>query len=338
MRALRFNADFEERLSGKPPKPQLNAALEFFAFWLTDRPVLVHRDYPAAYFDHVEAQVGARPVVATSGDAEDWWGTSEPVELMRALNSKTEFLRWCQGHWPMRAQVCDDLDAVRACVQTGTYLIKASDGMSGRGHQRVTPAELPQLTFPWRAPVVVEPLFARTRDVSALWVPEEKRFIFYANEIDQRFQWRGSLLHSPTLAEPPSGTGDWALRLAELQRSVAARGYHGPFSVDAFFYDEHATEHFHPGSEMNPRKTMGWLAYQFARASSAPWVKLALRPRVLSEAAWDAAVTHPSAQLLSPPRNPFAWYVVRGDSEAAVREHEAEFLRALPEAPARGRA
>lgn len=338
MRALRFNADFEERLSGKPPRPQLNATLEFFAFWLTNRPVLVHREYPSKYLDHIHSQTGSRPVVVTSGDAEDWWGQSKPEDLMRSLNSKTEFLRWCQEHWPMQARVCENLEAIRACVLEGTYLIKASDGMSGRGHQRVTPAELPQLIFRWKDPVVVEPLFRRTRDVSALWIAEENRFIYYANEIDQRFQWRGSLLHRPTVADPPSGTGDWSLRLEELQRSVAARGYTGPFSVDAFFYGEEGNEHFHPGSEMNPRKTMGWLAYQFAKEASAQWVKLAMRPVVLSEETWANTVRNPSAQLLSPPLNPFVWYIVRAESAREVLAREAEFLKALPGAQARGKA
>lgn len=340
MPSLRFNVDFEEVLSGRPSRPHLIATLEFFAFWVTNEKVLVHRDYSPRYLNYVAELCGHKIEITRNDTAIDWWGETQNLPLMRVLSSKTEFLKWWLKRWPLEAAVCQNAQELENAIGEGWYLIKKSDGMSGRGHIKVRRDDLTAASrIDWKAPVVVEPLYDRVADVSALWIAEESRFIYYQNSIDQRFQWRGSILNSKTFNTPPEDSGKWAHQLDELKKDVSARGYQGPFSVDAFYYLKDGLKVFHPGSEMNPRKTMGWLAYQLWKKEKTAFFKLAMHPCVLKSEDWIRVNQMPSARLLSPEDNMFVWYFVTGTNIDELERKEAEFLKALPlVAPARDRA
>ncbi len=339
-RPLRFNADFELVLQGLPPKPSLNATLEFFLFWLEPAPVRTHREYPENYLRYVEALAGQRPRIVKAGEARDWWGSLDKFELARDLNSKASFADWLRARGRATGIVCRRWEELVAAVGEGEYLAKKSDGMSGRGHVKVRCSELEGLRsrFDFRTPVVVEPLYARVRDVSALWLPDEERFIYYSNAIDSRFQWRSTTLDSDAFDAAPEGSGDWRELLAELQQDMHARGYAGHFSVDAFFYQRNHRTHFHPGSEVNARRTMGLIAYLFAKRSRARFFRLALVPAVITGEAWEKLSRSPHARLLSPERNPFVWFAVEADSHMDLEAKAEAFLRELPGARAPGKA
>lgn len=342
MRPVSVNVDFEETLLGRPARLSLRASVEFLALWVQSRPVLASRPYSEEYLKYVSEKSGHPTAIATQGDAEEWWGDTRQQELMRRLSSKTEFRSWWQTRWPLDARNCFSWTELTETIQAGPWLIKKSDGMSGRGHIKVIAAELPalreRLEKSLSQGVVVEPLYQRTRDLSALWLAEEKRFIYYANMIDDRFQWRGTILESSTLDSVPSGTGDWASYLGELQGFVGERGYHGPFSVDAFFYQTNDGDKFHPGSELNPRKTMGWVSYQLWEKHKAPFASLALVPLMLDERSWSTVAQFREAQLLSPVGCPFTWYWLEAGSAEELERRRREFLTKLPGAPVRDKA
>jgi hypothetical protein len=330
MPSLRFNVDFEEVLSGRPSRPHLIATLEFFAFWVTRERVLVHRAYSSRYLQYVAELTGHKIEITKNDSAYDWWGETANLPLMRQLSSKAEFLKWWLKRWPLEAAVCQNATELESAIGEGWHLIKKSDGMSGRGHIKVKREELTKIRLDWKSSVVIEPLYDRVLDVSALWIAEESRFIYYQNSIDQRFQWRSSFINRENLSLPPENSGQWVQHLQILQKEVSSRGYHGSFSVDAFYYVKEGRRIFHPGSEMNPRKTMGWLAYQLWKKDQSEFFKLAMHPIVLKSEDWLRVSQTTSARLLSPEDNMFVWYSVSGASETELEKKEAEFLRALP--------
>ena len=339
MKPISVNVDFEEVLLGKPARLSLRASVEFLALWVQERPLFASRPYSEAYLKYVSANTGQQASVTSQGESDDWWGETIHTELMRKLSSKTEFKTWWQARWPLEAHNCFSWQELDAIVQDGQWLIKKSDGMSGRGHQKVTREELPRLRERLEKTlslgVVAEPLYHRTRDISALWISEENRFIYYANLIDERFQWRGTILRHDCMSEVPEATQDWGVHLIALQKYVSGLGYQGPFSVDAFFYHTAAGEKFHPGSEMNPRKTMGWVTYQLWKKNKMASASLALVPLVLNDEAWLRVAQIPEAQLLSPPNCPFTWYWIEADSLTELEVKRAAFLTKLPEVPVR---
>jgi len=274
MRPIRVNADYDEVLAGRPPRALQVRAIECLAFWVQDAPVAVEGEYAEDYLIHVAHHSGRMPRPVRDRDAQNWWGQLTDLPLERRLNSKLWARNWWANHYRYEGGVAFDEASVLALLNpNGATLVKRDHGMSGRGHW-VIPADEWEAqkarVLPWLADgVVVEPLYARTQDVSALWLPEENRFIYYRNQVDARFQWRGCRIEregAPNFdVAQERALAPWREQLDLLARDVRSAGHLGPFSVDAFFYRGNDGELFMPCTEINARKTMGWVAYNLAK-------------------------------------------------------------------------
>ncbi len=276
MRPIRVNADFEEVLRGGHGKPSMNAAIECLAFWIQHKPVLAHREYPEDYLSYVESHTGHRPVLVQSGDADNWWGELKNIALENQLNSKIWARTWWRQHVAMPGVIAHSAAEVEAIILGGgTWLIKRDHGMSGRGHWRTNEAQWPETKIRLKAwfadGVIVEPYYQRVSDVSALWLPDERRFIYYRNFIDERFQWRGAQIENhgmPSFCEEEERwLKPWFAQLLVLAHEIQQLGYSEVFSVDAFFHQTEGGLVFMPCSEINARRTMGWIAYQLWKKS-----------------------------------------------------------------------
>ncbi|MBY0515668.1 MAG: hypothetical protein K2P81_02085 [Bacteriovoracaceae bacterium] len=342
MKPYRINIDFEEFISGKPRKPSLNSTIEFLFFSLTDHPILIHRKYSTDYLTHIESFRGFKAHIAESGEAVDYWGETKNIPLMKELSSKVNFLHWWDKRQKVHGFEVKSWDQVVEKVTTGEWLFKVSDGMSGRGHLKIHSNLLLQnkekIEKMILKGVVLEPLLERVQDLSALWLPDEKKYQFYTNIVDERFQWRGSIIDVNQMNQPPKETLNWAEDLKVLQKEISLKGYEGVFSVDAFFYTLDGHLHFHPGSEINPRKTMGWISYQLWKKNQSAFAGLRLFPISLTVTQWRELKYQKEVFVISPEESLFTWIWVEANSRHEMEEKIKRFATKLPEAPNRGKA
>ena len=319
MKPLIVNADYDDVLHGGKPDQRRVVAVECVAMWFLKAPLRVHRFYPESFLDYVEEFTGHRPQLLNRGEGENWWGALKQPELERELNSKLWAHLWWKPRWNLEGEICRTVDDVTRVLTNGkTAVLKRAHAMSGRGNKKMTQADWAKDSAQFESwltqGLVAEPFYQRVSDLSALWLPGEKRFIYYRNQIDDRFQWRGVVLENggePIFSsEELSAMGEWKKLLLQLAQDIEAKGYLGPFSVDAFFYLEEDRLKFHPCSEVNARKTMGWMALELWKKDRPSWCKLWLEPLKLNETEW-ARQHQTIAQdvwLLSPPDSPFVWY------------------------------
>lgn len=301
-RIVRVNIDFEEVLYGRRPVPAFNRELEFLAFWLQRDPVHVLGSYEDSYLAWVAEVTGHSPRLTREPATVDWWGETTRPGMAR-LNDKVTCFAWWSARYPLEGAICAEWEEVARLYRSapGAWLLKSSRGMSGRGHRLLVREDDCQAVPADLFPLVMEPLRERIRDVSALWLPEEERFVVYPNIVDSRFQWRGSVFDGREVDVPP----DWLDHLTDLQRDLAREGYDGPFSVDAFVYRTEAGERFHPASEINARRTMGWCAYQFARLFGPGWLLKARKQKP----------PPPGSIRLSPTQSRLVWWWVPGQAD-----------------------
>lgn len=316
MKPIRVNVDYDEVLATGIPTTARILALEFLAFWIVrDRPIRVHRDYPVEYLDHIERHTGHRPDLRSQGSAENWWGELRDIALEKRINSKVWSFSWWSSRWPLAGHICHSLVEAQERFTSSEWILKRAQGMSGRGHRVLkTAADFNSLREEWfQDGAILEPLRERVSDLSALWLPDEEKYIFYRNQIDHRFQWRSVRIEQsgqPRFTdEEIAAMGPWMALLEELRSEIQGQGYRGPFSVDAFFYHECGALKFHPCSEINARKTMGWIAYQFHQWKGSEVGELSLEPKKLNFRDWMILREQipPSSYLLSPPDAPFLW-------------------------------
>ncbi len=329
MRPLLVNADYDSVLAGAGPRPAQVALVECLALWIETRPLLAHKSYPPEFLDHVESRTGHRPQLTTAGPGENWWGSLADPSMARRLNSKVWALDWWKRRLPMPGTACFSAEeALAALPEQGRGLLRRAHGVSGRGHCALSRAEWSAVQSRlqgWFAEgVVVEPLLPRTGDVSALWLPEEGRYVFYRNEVDGRFQWRSACLErggDPRFTEEETiAMGDWHVHLEDLAAEVSGWGHQGPFSVDAFFYLTPEGLRFQPCSEVNARKTMGWVARALWQRCRPEWAMLHLLPRPLAPGEWARAARADFPLVLSPAEHPFTWLWSEAESPRALRE------------------
>lgn len=321
MTPILVNGDYEEWLAGRGPRARLNGAIECLAFWVQSAPVLVHRSYPDFYLEHVAHHTGHRPEIITkSTNSIPWWGEALDHQLESKLNAKTWAFTWWKERWPLEGAICRSAEEVEKIIGDGRrWLIKRDHGMSGRGHLVVSKenwAELKKRVEDWLPEaMVVEPLRERDGDVAALWMPERNQFVFHRNEVDARFQWRATLLGPLDMPDPR-----WPERLEELAREIRGSGYASVFGIDAFTYQEKNQRKLHPCSEINARKSMGWVAHRLWEKCPAAHATLLMESAKLGEAAWKKLVSDVASHVLvlSPPDNPFVWAFVTGMDETEV--------------------
>jgi hypothetical protein len=299
------NIDFEEYLFNGKRDPVLNQRLEFIAFWLDQYPVLTTHSYSLEYFDYIFSLTGRYPQVVKQGDAIFWWGELRDARVLKEIAQKSFCFNYFKDKWSLEGSIIYHANELRDSFFDGHHLLKTEGKMSGRGHYLLSPStkkEVMNLEF-YQA--IVEPLYQRIDDVTALYLPDEERFIYYLNFVDQRFQWKGSLYSSHVSWCEISE--NWLQDLNNLKSLLEKMGFKGIFCVDAFYYEKDDNRYFYPGSEINPRKTMGWVNYQFHKRWGKECSKLGMVKKKLSFEQWRE-LTKEGFILLSPPGSYFTLY------------------------------
>lgn len=261
---IKVNADYESVLFHGRPAPVANRALEFLAFYLQDLPVLTDVSYDQNYLLKVEELTGRKPHTVKKGHALNWWGPLTDLERERWLNSKITSTELSIAEGWTEAKIVTKAEAQKIRSEK-EMIIKDPFGMSGRG--LVTNSPDKEIHLPKALPeiLIVEPKLNRKYDFSHFIFPDG-RMIRYENIVDEKFQYRGTIIDktlsfSSLVAESEWKKFETALkRIRDFYSNVQPYGY----SVDSFVYEEKGELKIYPLCEINARRTMGSLAYEFS--------------------------------------------------------------------------
>jgi hypothetical protein len=209
-----------------------------------------------------------------------WYYQSISREQYHQLNSKVAWnlflndLKLRDGK-----NIFDSADEVikHLKAQDRSWLFKSDQGFSGKGHSVLGPDgpfdQLANFAFP----VVGEPLEKRVDDFSIFLSPYKKLKIFYRNMIDQRFQYKGTVIKSTLINDGNAFLESLGLsneasqrflttlkliesRLPGFVSKMAPNTVWGG-SIDSFTYENGGRLQAHPGCEFNFRRTMGLVSY-----------------------------------------------------------------------------
>jgi hypothetical protein len=262
------NANLEDDLQNPKPLPESLQVhrnylqLQFLPLLYTDEPILV-TEKPSIkgnfvlYTDHgtynkldVWSATPATAIIAAHFGANN---PSQPLELLQKITSKT-FI--CSPE-----KLLNTPEELQDWLENAPYpkVLKTPFGHSGRGHQVFTkPGKSRFSTFP----LIGEPWEARKRDFSTQW--HLGKAIMLLGHCHNQNTPYGAFHQAVTGQKEP--LLDAHLAQAEpLVQKVHKLGYRGHLGVDAFVADT-----LHPLVEINPRKTMGWLALEVAKKRKKP--------------------------------------------------------------------
>jgi hypothetical protein len=269
---IKVNADYEMTLfHGKSGPAFVREALEFLAFYLQDLPVLTSKEYSQEYLTHVRKISGRNPKIVGKGQPLNWWGPLTDPIREKWLNSKLTSFRLALEHGWTEGQILSR-EEILSMTPDRDVLVKDPHGMSGKGLITLradSPVVLPQSL---QGDLIVEPLLNRMYDFSSFVFPDGK-VITYQNLVDSKFQYRGSLFSSPeNFTETALGFYPELAREEWKKYSDAVkiiRQYYGEtpygFSIDSFVYEVNGKKRIHVLSEVNARRTMGFIGYELMK-------------------------------------------------------------------------
>ncbi|HEY6881993.1 MAG TPA: hypothetical protein VI299_28385, partial [Polyangiales bacterium] len=189
-----------------------------------------------------------------------------PYEVLRSVNARA-FCAALGQTLPGARYVCD-MDALRATLDGGAWLLKRDFGFAGRERRQVQGGVLDaasegfaRRSFARGEGLQVEPWLAIELEVCQHgYITPGGQCLLAAPRL-QHCDARGSWL---TSVELPAETlhADEVTALAASTELACTKlreaGYFGPFVLDAFRYRDAAGTHFQPRSELNARLSMGY--------------------------------------------------------------------------------
>lgn len=323
--SLFLNADYEQQLfSNAPIKIESNTItqeLEYFLFLLENEEVFSTKIYDDLYRAHIKKMGGEVKTTMDSSSVKCWWGDYAELEHKRYLNSKLTSTSLAIKNKMCHAQT----KIINGKTRIKPYYIyKSPYGMSGRGiylaeQKNKIDKELQ------RHSLIEEPLLKRKLDVSYLHLDNlANSGIIYQNVVDQHFQYRGTTIGEIHFSQVPEEnqkiSNDFNKTIEVVKTFMNENNAFAPWSLDGFTYIEDGHQKLYGISEINYRKTMGYIAHKLHQKWFGEGVsQLILFPTKKIEKKIPY-ILEKDIKVLSPYHNRFITFFLHGQSIDELNE------------------
>lgn len=329
MKSFIVNADYESQLYHHKDYPKWRLAIEFFFLWIEPKCFLSStHSYSLEDIHFLTKSTGAEPLISSKTKPQEqifWWGKLENKDLERKINSRLFIFDEARRLrlLPSETMIINNDSELKELPSD--YLLKTEGAMSGKGIIKIELSSKKKMIFP----LIAEPLFNRSKDFSCYVFNSEKKIIFYQNIVDEHFQFRGTLLGEGNISELMESSQEENLlesfpsKVKEIHDYILKQGATGDFSMDSFLYSKNDRTSLYGLTEINYRKTMGWVTWKLKNRFNSPWVFLGLYPKKDSR----DKILNFSKQviLLSPDVCPFYWVLFLGNSKHEITELKIKF-------------
>lgn len=306
----------------------LNREFEYFILLLEKAKLLSSKLYDPKYLDFLEHLSGNTIEIETDvskasiSKARPWWSPITTWERDRKLHSKiTSMQISAKLGFPDDMQLAQSSQFLEKLSGQEKLLFKEEGGMSGKGHY-VWPKEKDKIlkVLELGRKLVVQPLRRRVCDFSCLFLSDDQ-MAHYENVVDENFQYKGTRFADFEL--PKVHRAEYLDLANKVKNEYRHLGADFPFCIDSYLYvDALGTAQLCAVSEVNTRKTMGFIAYRLKDLFRANFASFYLSRKRLSETPKDV-------YLLSPAGNLFQAYFIVADSLADLTQKEDLLFRGL---------
>lgn len=255
--SLILNADYEWQLYSKEIKIEsnpINQELEYFLFLLEEDFVYTTKKYDPIYIEHIKSLGGNVQITTLNENVKCWWGSYDNLDLAKKLNSKLTISKFA-----IENNLCHPQTEIidENFVLKPNCIFKDPRGVSGKGifkdFDLIKVKKVLKETN-----MVCEPFLDRIADISYLQLPDNQ--IIYQNYVDEHFQYKGTRMGNMQipneLVEEFANAAKCVKDFMEINQAIS------PWSMDGFLYREHNKIKLYALSEVNYRKTMGYIAWK----------------------------------------------------------------------------
>jgi len=256
-----FNLDFEKFIfSGKKkyiPHKNINLAYEYLMLYL-ENDVCLQGEYESSFINHV-SNLSQHEFTFSKNITTYWINDFLDIENKKRLNSKIELYQFYKLH-----NIYSDFEIFKYKNEKllKGKVVKYDGGFSGN-----------KVFFekaPFSPPFIVEGIKKRTLDFSLLF--SEGDSYGYVNVISDKLnyketQYRGldAFEFIESLDIDSKKKNKFLFDVELIRKKFIKNDLRGIWSLDSFLYLEDGDIQIHPGSEINFRKTMGYLSINIAK-------------------------------------------------------------------------
>ena len=277
---IRANFDYEIELFSGHPNLKINQELEYLYWWSEDNLQSLATNYPYSeqYLDYLQSLVkGEVSTIKGKGDT-NWWGELIDIKTEKILNSKitsTQFAIENNLCHPL-TKIVSSIDEINH-LKDLDYVLKNPYMMSGKGFKKFHSKNFSEEVKTWAnkqfltSPLILEPWLNKKEDFSSYVFLKEMRIETYFNTSNDQGNYKGTIVYgNPTsVFEELERCGvnlDYYFQFTQLVSDYyITLGAKSGMSLDSFIFEEDGLKKVYLLSEVNYRKTMGWVALKLKK-------------------------------------------------------------------------
>lgn len=321
-----FNSDFEEKLFADDfstfHSTKMTQEFEYFISYLNpDATLYSLKHYSKDFLSRFKLYTGKDFLITrVNQNVIPWCQRYDKVELLRKYQNKLTTLKYFSQLGIIQHLVTEISSS--SDLEPG-YLYKNPYSLSGIGHYEYPRDELKLQKLLNKQILIKEEKLKRVKDISAL-IENNKILSIYENDVDSHYQYKGSLISDSAILGPKQQ--DQYLNNIKMVMDYV-KDYTGVYSIDSFYYEAEGKNLLQPVSEINMRKTMGYVAFHLKKKyfTKAQFAKLILVPNKKSV----KLSLHERIMWLSPTENRFHVFLIAGEERAEILEMQDKLLATL---------
>lgn len=327
--AALVNIDYEIKLFQEGARlfesNRINQELEYLLFWVEPTQVLWStKRYSEDYLRYVKNEIGVEPKIQSelTSSVTHWWGSYSDIEYKRKVNSKATCWEILKQRQLLPAK-SEKLSHYPESLDRG-FVYKECINFSGKGFVTNSLSSVQKL----KLPIIKEPILNRKYDLSYLNAGGNYPNKVIENFVDQKFQYKGTLL-SPCFSFPNKFADDLEKKIVPILQDNLSLNLEEVWSIDSFIYQEQNELKLYPATEINYRKTMGFVAIALKQklADSYEYFMFLLRKRDSTNVVWQNKSVREAkggVLCLSPEDTLFQCMVVYGESEEQLNYYKRQ--------------
>jgi hypothetical protein len=277
---IKANFDYELELFSGQSNLKINQEFEYLYWWAEDELSTLSTKliYSQDYLDYVQSFI-LNPIEVTNlNPSVNWWGKLTNLKNEKILNSKITSTNFAieKNLCHPKTQIITDLNQIKDLEEID-YVLKNPNLMSGKGFYKFKGPHFSNQALTWAkkqiitTPIIFEPWLSKKQDFSSYIFFQENRIETYFNFSNEQGNYKGTVVY-----ENPTSTFE---RLEEIGINLdyylnfintvstfyTELGALDGMSVDSFTYEEEGGNRVYLLSEVNYRKTMGWIALKLKK-------------------------------------------------------------------------
>lgn len=330
----RANFDYEIELFSLNKDETIRKEFEYLFFWVENSKssLMTDLNYDESYLKDVFSKTKNKILLTRKLYNKNWWGELKDIELEKKLNSKIT-----SYDFAIKNSYCHPLTKI---IKTSddillqdqrNYVLKSPFLMAGNGfflfnHSTISKAKDWANKNLKQGPLILEPWLTKIIDIGT-YIVEREEVVHYLNFSNERGNYKGTRVYKEQsncfnyLSFLGADIDQFIFETGQIIEYYFQLGAKCNFSIDSFLYKHESQIKLYSLSEINYRKTMGYVALALMKNNRHQVGELFFLPKT-NKKHDHKVLSELNITLLSPVHTRFNIFWIEANTDDEIEERE----------------